>query len=75
MTETRDRVTNPSINFPQSQDEALRRWVRQNRLDGFGRLIAGADRADEHKQAVLARLKEQAIAAMGNLQALVQAGT
>ena len=24
MTETRDRVTNPSINFPQSQDEALR---------------------------------------------------
>ncbi len=61
--------------FHWSQDEALRRWVRQNRLDGFGRLIAGADRADEHKQAVLARLKEQAIAAMGNLQALVEAGT
>lgn len=56
--------------FHWSQDEVLRRWIRQNRLDGFGRLIAEADRTDAHKQAVLARYKEQAMAAMANLQAL-----
>jgi len=60
--------------FHWSQDEALRRWIRQNRLDGFGRLIAGADRADGHKQAVLTRYKEQAMAAMGNLPTLIASG-
>lgn len=60
--------------FHWSQDEALRRWIRQNRLDGFGRLIAGADRADEHKQAVLTRYKEQAMAAMDNLPTLIASG-
>jgi len=61
--------------FHWGQDETLRRWIRGNRLDGFGRLMAGADRADEHKQAILARYKEQAMAAMGNLPALIASGT
>jgi hypothetical protein len=56
-----------------AQDPALRRWIRSSRLDGFGRLIAEADRTDPHKQAVLARLKEHAIGAMTNLPALVAA--
>lgn len=59
--------------FHWSQDPPLRRWVRENRLDGFGRLINETDRDDEGKQAVLARYKEQAVAAMGNLQTLVAA--
>ena len=58
--------------FHWGQDESLRRWIRRNRLDGFGRLIAESDRADQDKQAVLARYKQQAMAAMGNLQTLVQ---
>jgi len=61
--------------FHWGQDQTLRRWIRASRLDGFGHLIAGADRADEHKQAILTRYKEQAMAAMGNLPALIAAGT
>jgi hypothetical protein len=49
--------------------------VRATRLDGFGRLVACADREDAHKQAVLARYKEQAVAAMANLPSLVAAGS
>lgn len=54
-----------------SQDEALRQWVRASRLDGFGKLIAGADRSDPAQQAVIARFKEQAGAAMANMARLV----
>jgi len=61
--------------FHWGQDETLRRWIRGNRLDGFGRLMAGADRADAHKQAILTRYKQQAMAAMANLPALVASGT
>lgn len=68
-------VTSMWNQFHWSQDEALRRWIRQNRLDGFGRLIAESDRADEHKQAVLARYKQQAAAAMTNLSTLAEAGS
>jgi len=50
-----------------SQDKALRDWIRASRLDGFGRLMAGADKQDAAKQATLARYKEQAGAAMANL--------
>ncbi|WP_106275863.1 NAD(P)-binding protein [Geodermatophilus tzadiensis] len=59
--------------FHWSQDRELRRWIRGSRLDGFGRLVAGVARDDEHGQAVLARYREQAVAAMGNLPALTAA--
>lgn len=55
------------------QDPELRRWVRSCRLDGFGRLVAGADRSDPRKQAVLARIKEHAVPALTNLSALAAA--
>jgi hypothetical protein len=55
------------------QDKALRQWVRESRLDGFGKLLVGIDPADADKQAILARLKAQAMAAMGNLPRLVAA--
>ena len=55
------------------QDPTLRRWIRNSRLDGFGKLIAHAHRDDPHKQAILARLKEHAIAAMTNVPLLVAA--
>ncbi len=53
------------------QDEDLRRWVRNSRLDAFSKLIASADRNDGAKQALIARFREQAGAAMGNLPRLV----
>ncbi|MGY1609463.1 NAD(P)-binding protein [Geodermatophilus sp. SYSU D00700] len=59
--------------FHWSQDRELRRWIRGTRLDGFGKIVAGVDRDDEHRQAVLARYREQAVAAMGNLPTLAAA--
>ena len=52
------------------QDKALRSWIRDCRLDGFGRLMSGIDPADAEKIAILMRLKEQAAAAVGNLRRL-----
>jgi hypothetical protein len=57
-----------------SQDAALRQWIRQCRLDAFGRLASGADRADVERQAVLTRLKNQAQAAAANMPRLLAAG-
>ncbi|SFP82525.1 Pyridine nucleotide-disulphide oxidoreductase [Geodermatophilus dictyosporus] len=53
--------------FHWTQDRELRRWIRGSRLDGFSRLVAGVARDDAHGQAVLARYREQAVAAVGNL--------
>jgi hypothetical protein len=61
--------------FHWSQDRELRRWIRTSRLDGFGKLVAGVARDDAHRQAVIARYREQAMAAMGNLPTLAGAGT
>ena len=51
----------------------LRQWVRDSRLDGFGRLLASAAKDDEEKQAIIARFREQAMAAMANLPKLMTA--
>jgi hypothetical protein len=56
-----------------AQDKALRQWLRNSRLDGFGKMIAGIDPADEEKLAIMARFKAGAMAAMGNLPKLVEA--
>ncbi|MBK7260426.1 MAG: NAD(P)/FAD-dependent oxidoreductase [Rubrivivax sp.] len=52
------------------QDKILRSWIRQSRLDGFGKLMTGIDPNDSHKQAIMVRLKDQAMAAMANLPKL-----
>jgi hypothetical protein len=54
------------------QDKALREWIRASRLDGFGKLVAGADRLDTEKQAILARLKDHSADAMANLSVLME---
>ncbi len=57
--------------FRWGQDKALRQWMRDSRLDGFGRLMSGIDPADTARQAVLARYKASAMAAMANLPRLL----
>ena len=52
------------------QDKELRKWIRESRLDGFGKLMSGIDPQDTDKLAIIARLKEQAVAAMANLPKL-----
>lgn len=57
------------------QDPELRQWIRQCRLDAFGRLVSGVDKADAGKQALLGRLKLQAQAAGANLPRLLAAAS
>jgi len=59
--------------FQWGQDKTLRTWVRNSRLDGFGKLMTGIDPQDTEKLATIARLREQSIAAMANIQQLVAA--
>lgn len=67
------RATHASMlnQFHWSQDKALRTWMRQSRLDGFGRMVAELDKHDTERQAVLAQLREYAMAAMANLPRLM----
>ena len=67
----RSIMANMMNQFHWSQDKVLRAWIRESRLDGFGKLIASADPSDEAKQAILLRLKEGAMAAMGNMKQLI----
>ncbi|HET9977008.1 MAG TPA: FAD/NAD(P)-binding protein [Burkholderiaceae bacterium] len=54
-----------------AQDKVLRQWIRDSRLDGFGRLVTGIDPADTDKLAIVARLKAQSSAALANLPRLI----
>ncbi|MEM9743282.1 MAG: NAD(P)-binding protein [Pseudomonadota bacterium] len=54
-----------------SQDDELRGWLASNRLDGFSGSRAAVAKDDETKRAILKRLSEAAIPAMGNLQKLM----
>ena len=67
----RSMMGNMKNQFEWGQDKVLRQWIHASRLDGFGKLMASAPRDDEAKQATIARLKEQAAAAMANLPQLL----
>jgi NAD(P)-binding Rossmann-like domain len=54
-----------------SQDKTLRDWMRSSRLDGFGKVMASADRNDAEKMAILEKLRSMAMAAMGNMPKLL----
>jgi hypothetical protein len=56
-----------------SQDKTLRDWMRSSRLDGFGKVMASADRNDAEKMAILEKLRSMAMAAMGNMPKLLAA--
>jgi NAD(P)-binding Rossmann-like domain len=57
--------------FNWSQDKELRKWVRDSRLDGFSKTMLSVAPDDAAKQAVVARLREHAMAAMSNLPKLI----
>lgn len=67
------RATQVSMmnSFQWSQDKALRLWMRDSRLDGFGKMVSEIDKADLEKQAVLNRLRSNAMAAMANMPKLM----
>ena len=57
--------------FNWSQDKVLRKWVMNNRLDGFGKVVRHADKTNEKHIAILQRMKNSALPAMMNLQKLI----
>ncbi len=56
--------------FQWSQDKALRQWMRTSRLDAFGALVAGIEKTDVARQATLAQLRTNTMAAMMNMSKL-----
>ncbi len=71
----RSAMANMMNQFQWGQDKVLRNWIKDCRLDGFGKLVSGVDKADAAKQAVLVKLKTQAMAAMGNIMKMMAAKT
>jgi hypothetical protein len=51
-----------------SQDENLRKWLLENRLDGFSQLMRSVIEDDTEKQAIVQRLRTNAQPAMEKLQ-------
>jgi len=50
------------------QDEELRGWLRNNRLDGFSKMASEIPEDDHEKRAVMKRLRNASMPAMMNLQ-------
>ena len=53
-----------------ASEPALRRWVRDSRLDGFGRVVEGVSPDEADKMAVLGRMRAAIRPAMANLARL-----
>lgn len=54
--------------FNWSQDKELRKWLLENRLDGFSQMMRSVSKDDEEKQAIIKRLRTNAMPAMMKLQ-------
>ncbi len=67
----RANVINMMNQFAWMQDKKLSAWIRDSRLDGFGKVIAAIPPDDNQKMALLGKLRANAMGAMGNLQRLM----
>ncbi|MDP1742036.1 NAD(P)-binding protein [Polaromonas sp.] len=63
-------MANMANQYRWGQDKVLSRWIRDCRLDGFGKVIAAVSPDDTEKLAVLERMRAAAGPAMANLQKL-----
>jgi hypothetical protein len=66
-------IINMMNQFTWGQDKALSRWIRNSRLDGFGKVIAAVGPGDTEKVELLNKFRSNAMAAMVNLQKLAVA--
>ena len=55
------------------RNKELRRWIRANRLDGFGEMVANADMDDPAMADIMGRLRKYAMPAAMNLQRMMTA--
>ena len=51
-----------------TQDKSLRQWIKNNRLDGFTKLISSVDQDDHKKVDILRRIQSNAMPAIAKLQ-------
>jgi hypothetical protein len=67
------RATHASMmnQFQWSQNKTLRQWMRNSRLDGFGKMVSELDKTDTDKQAVMARLRTHSMTAISNMPNLM----
>ncbi|MEM6661300.1 MAG: NAD(P)/FAD-dependent oxidoreductase [Pseudomonadota bacterium] len=54
------------------QDEELRDWLKENRLDGFSKLTSQVDKEDASKKAILSRIREAGFPAAVKLQSYME---
>lgn len=54
-----------------SQDPELAKWLLNNRLDGFSKLMQSVSEDDEEKQAIIGRIRASAIPAVVKLQEFI----
>ena len=66
-------MTNAANQMRWGQDKALRAWMRESRLDGFGKLASTVSPNDTEKMAIFAQLKEYSMGAAMNAKRLMQA--
>ena len=68
LQSTMGNMTNQAI---WSADKSLRNWMRDTRLDGFGKLTANLSADEAEKLAILADMKQYGMGAMGNVKRLL----
>lgn len=68
-------IVNMMNQYAWGQDKALSRWIRDSRLDGFGKVIAAVAPDEHEKLALLGKLRSTAPAAIANLQKLAATGS
>ena len=60
-----------SNQFAWSQNKTLRQWMRGSRLDYFGKMVSEVEKDDLQKQAVIATVRANTMAAIKNLPQLI----
>ncbi len=67
----RTNVVNMMNQFAWMQDKKLSAWIRESRLDGFGKVIAAIAPDDREKMELLGTLRGNAMGAVANMQRLM----
>ena len=62
-------MANAMNQFAWSQDKELRAWIRDCRLDGFGKVVAAVDPEDADKRAILEQFPVTSMRAIANIRA------
>ena len=58
--------------FNWSQDKELRKWLTNNRLDGFSKMVRSVPKEDTEKQAIIKRMREAGFPAMLKLKQFLE---